>query len=113
LVLAGERGHERSGRADATVPWLQDNPEENRVVIWCADLVEIEALRRSLARAGIPHTGQPAPWRAGQARVLTTTSAFEPLPEGAIVLTLGQPPQRHNWGGHRVTAFLCEEGESD
>jgi hypothetical protein len=106
LVYAGERGFERSGRADATVTWLQDNREEDRVAIWCSDLVEIEALRRSLVRAGIPHTGQSSQWRAGECRVLTTTSAFEPLPDGAAVLTLGHPPQRHNWLGHRITAFF-------
>jgi hypothetical protein len=113
LVYAGEQGFERSGRADATITWLQDNPEEDRVTIWCSDLVEIQALTRSLTRAGIAHTGLSAAWRAGESRVLTTTSAFDPLPEDAVVLTLGLPPKRHNWTGLAIITFVCEEGGED
>lgn len=111
LVYAGERGFERSGRADGTVSWLRDNPEAERVLIWSADLIELEALRRALTVAGIAHTGQPAAWRARQQRVLITTGSNEPMPVGAVVLSLGPPPGRHSWDPDDVTVLLCEEGE--
>lgn len=111
LVFAGERGFERSGRADGAVQWLHDNPEEDRAVIWSSDLIELEALRRALTVAGISHTGQPSRWRARQQRVLITTGSNEPIPEGAVVLSLGPPPGRHSWESDDVTVLLCEEGE--